>query len=100
MARVYPGKPLDLFALFSWADMRLFQQGMQKTAPKAKRKDLVSALKGITKFDDNGAMAPINPNSTTRGPTCYVLWELQNGVYRRVDTPAKGYRCDGGYVYA
>ncbi|MDX6285797.1 MAG: hypothetical protein QOG53_1282 [Frankiales bacterium] len=100
MARVYPGRTLDLFALFSWESMRLFQDGMEKTAPQAKRQDLVAALRTITKFNGRGSLAPINPSSRTVGPTCYVLWELQNGVYRRVDTPAKGYRCDGHYEYA
>jgi hypothetical protein len=58
---------------------------------------VMTQLHAIGIFDANGFIAPADPG--TKGPPkCYLLWQIHNGSYVRVDTPAKGFRCDGGFA--
>ena len=47
----------------------------------------------MTHSHDNGLVAPMTPSSKAAGVHCYLLWQLQNGKYSRIDDPATGYRC-------
>lgn len=96
--RTYPGKPLNLYALFAWAEGRLFQQAFEHAGPTINRSTLMAALRKITNFSADGIVAPVNPNSHTQGPYCYILWQFHNGQFQRVDDPATGYRCDGRFL--
>ena len=83
--------------MFAWASGRLLFEAMQKAGAKAKRADVVAALKGITKFDSNGMLAPANP-AGKQPTTCGIVTQIKGGKYQRVDSPPPGYRCgDGGY---
>ncbi len=43
-----------------------------------------------------GLVAPADPAGKV--PThCYFLWQIHNGQFQRLDTPATGYRCDGQF---
>ncbi len=97
--RIYPNKPLNLYAMMAWASGRLFQQAMKAAGGGVTRAKLVAALDAIHNFDANGMIAPIDPTSKRAGPTCYVLWQFSGGSFHRMDTPATGYRCDGSYHY-
>jgi ABC-type branched-subunit amino acid transport system substrate-binding protein len=97
-ARTYPGKPLNLYALFAWASGRLVQETMQKLGSKATRATLMAALHNIHSYTANGIVAPVDPNDKRGGVKCYVLWQLHNGKFARVDDPATGYRCDGQFL--
>jgi hypothetical protein len=97
-SRTYPGKPLNLYALFAWAQGRLFQQAFEHAGTTINRGTLIAALKKITNFSANGIMSPVNPGSHTTGPVCYILWQFHNGQFQRFDDPATGYRCDGRFL--
>ncbi|MCU1487515.1 MAG: hypothetical protein JWN67_4261 [Actinomycetia bacterium] len=96
MQRVKPGSKPDLFAMYSWAAGRMLFKAMEKAGPKAKRADVIAALKGIGIFDANGLLAPGNPGAK-QPATCYVVSTIRGGKYQRLDTPPGKYRCDGGF---
>lgn len=97
---VAPDQPLNLYALFAWADGRLFQQAFEHAGPVASRAAVMDALGTIRDFTANGIVAPATPSSKTTGVGCYILWRLHAGRFERVDDPDVGYRCDGHVVPA
>jgi hypothetical protein len=97
-SRTNPGQKFNLYALFAWADGRLFQQAFENAGKTANRGSVLASLKKIHKFSDNGIIAPTNPGSKTTGNTCYIKWRLSNGAFSRQDSPASGYTCDGSFL--
>lgn len=96
--KVKPGYKPDLFAAFAWSSGRLLFQAMQAAGPKAKRSDVLAALKKIDDFSANGMLAPAGPASK-RPPDCELIAQLKGGRWSRYDTPPPGYRCgDGPYL--
>src|SRR5258708_25143317 len=93
--RTDPNLPIDIFAVDSWAEARLFVQALHAAGPKATRAGLLAALANIHQFDGNGIVAPADPAGKVPSH-CYILWQLHGGQYQRVDSPPVGYRCDGG----
>jgi ABC-type branched-subunit amino acid transport system substrate-binding protein len=93
-----PGQPLNLYAMFAWADGRMFQQAFENAGPTASRASVLAALGKIRNFSDNGLVAPTDPSSKTTGNHCYILWQLQNGVFSRMGDPKTGFRCDGAFL--
>ncbi|MHB1710420.1 MAG: ABC transporter substrate-binding protein [Acidimicrobiales bacterium] len=96
MQRTNPRQPEDLYSMYAWAEAALFVQALKAAGPRATRAGLLAQLHKITSFDANGLVAPANPGAKTP-PVCYVLWQVQNGHFVRVNTPAAGYRCDGTF---
>ncbi|HEX3823605.1 MAG TPA: ABC transporter substrate-binding protein [Mycobacteriales bacterium] len=99
-ARTNPGQPLNLYAMFAWADGRMFQQAYANSGKTANRASVLAALRKIKNFSDNGLIAPTNPGSKTTGNHCYILWQLENGQFSRMSDPKSGYRCDGTFLPA
>ncbi|HWA65279.1 MAG TPA: ABC transporter substrate-binding protein [Mycobacteriales bacterium] len=95
--RTYPGQPINLYAMYAWADDRMLEQAAETAGPTLDRKTLLASLRRIKNFDSNGLIAPVDP-SAKGGPHCYILWKLENGGFERVDDPATGYRCDGRFL--
>ncbi len=96
MAQAAPGVNLDLFSIYGWTEAEMFVQALKAAGPKATRSGVLKALAGISSFNANGLIATGYPAS--KGPeTCYVVVQVVNGQFERVDTPANGYRCDGPY---
>jgi ABC-type branched-subunit amino acid transport system substrate-binding protein len=89
----------DIFSAYGWASAQLFVQALKQAGPKAKRADVMKALKTITKFDADGLLASANP-AGKKPATCWLLAQVKGGKYSRVDTPATGFRCDGTYFVA
>jgi hypothetical protein len=96
--RVNPGQPLNLYAMFAWADGRMLQQAFEHAGKVGNRKSTLKALKKLHNWDDNGLIAPTNPGSKTTGNKCYILWQLQNGKFSRISDPKAGFRCDGKFL--
>ncbi len=96
MDRAAPGKRKDLFSVYGWASVDLFVQALKKAGPKAKRADVLAALRTFTKFNAGGLLAEANP-AGKKPATCWVLTQVKDGKYIRVDSPASGFRCDGAY---
>jgi len=97
-SRTYPGKPLNLYALFSWAAGRLFQQAMQAAGSHVNRASLMAQLEQVRDYTANGIMAPLTPSAKSGGVKCYIIWAYRSGKFERVDDPATGYRCDGQFL--
>jgi hypothetical protein len=97
-ARTYPGKPLNLYALFAWSSGRLFQQAYEAAGAHVNRASLIAQLRKIHNFTANGIMAPVDPTAKHGGVKCYILWQFHNGKFERIDDPATGYRCDGEFL--
>lgn len=96
MDRAAPNKRKDLFSVYGWASTDLFVQALKKAGPKAKRADVLAALRTFTRFDAGGLLAEANP-AGKKPATCWVLTQVKDGKYIRVDSPATGFRCDGAY---
>jgi len=102
-SKANPGKPLNLYALFAWASGRLFQQAFQAAGAHVNRASLMDQMRKIQQFTASGIVAPMTPSDKKGGVKCYVLWQVHNGKFSRVDDPAptadsKGYRCDGQFL--
>ena len=98
--KVKPGYKPDLFAVFGWAETRLFVDALQAAGPKATRAGLIAAVQKIESFDSHGLLAPAGPGAK-KNATCYVLIKVQGGKFQRFDSPPSGFRCnDGGYFKA
>lgn len=94
MQRTDPSQALDLEGMYGWAESALFVQALKAAGPKLTQAGLISALKAVTTFNDNGMIGVADPGGHV--PTnCYVLWEIHDGQFNRVDTPSNAYRCDG-----
>jgi hypothetical protein len=96
--RTNPGQPINLYAMYVWSAGRLLQQAIENAGPTLNRKTVLASLNKIHNFTNNGMLEPATPSSKTVGGHCYILWELHNGQFSRVDDPATGYRCDGKFL--
>ena len=90
----------DLFAMFSWASAALFVQALKAAGQNPTRADLLTALKNIHSFDDNGFVAPADVGNK-KPPACWMLVKVENGKFLRALPKGKGYTCKPtGYYYA
>lgn len=97
---LYPGSNIDLFTLYGWASAELYVDALKKAGSNPTQADLLASLKKITSFDAGGMLAPADP-AQKKPATCYVLAQVRNGAFQRVDMPANSvYRCDGSYFHA
>ncbi|HVT64396.1 MAG TPA: ABC transporter substrate-binding protein [Mycobacteriales bacterium] len=96
--RTYPGVPINLYGMFAWASDRLFEQAAEAVNGPLTRRSLMASLRRIHNFDDSGLIAPTDP--VAGAPHCYILYEIENGAFHRVDTPKTGFRCDGKFLRA
>lgn len=98
MQQVDPSANLDLFTVYGWASAALFVQALKAAGPQATRAGLLSSLQQIDQYDANGLLAPAGPASKTPA-ICYIMVQVHDGKFARVDSPPGQFRCDGTYVY-
>jgi len=96
---VAKGDTKDLFGVYGWSSAQLFVEALKKAGPKAKRGDVMAALKTFTSFNASGLLAAANP-AGKKPATGWLLCQVKNGKYVRVDTPAATFRTDGTYYNA
>jgi ABC-type branched-subunit amino acid transport system substrate-binding protein len=90
----------DLFAMYSWASAALFVDALKAAGQNPTRASLLTALKNIHSFDDNGMVAPADVGNK-KPPACWMLLKVNNGKFQRVLPKGKGYTCKPtGYYYA
>ncbi len=97
-----PGFKADLFTLYGWLSAELFSQALKNAGANPSRGSLLQALSKITSFSGDNIIAPNNPAAKTVG-NCYLLGQVANGQYQRLDDPSinsstNGYRCDYKYI--
>jgi ABC-type branched-subunit amino acid transport system substrate-binding protein len=95
--RTNPGQPLNLYALYVWSAGRLIQQAIETAGPTLTRKTVLASLNKVKNYDEHGLLVPSIPSSKTTGDHCYLLFQLRNATFSRVDDPATGFRCDGHF---
>jgi len=93
----HPGAGLELYAMYSWVAAKLFVQALRAIGPNVTRKALIEHLRTITAWDGDGLVNRSNLSNHTAS-NCYILWQIHNGEYQRVDTPANAYRCDHEFI--
>jgi len=97
-----PGFTPDLFTLYGWLNAEMFAQALQGAGSDPSRGSLLAQLGKITSFDGNHLIGPNDPANKTVG-SCYIVGEVVNGSFQRVDDPpvsgsTHGFRCDYSYV--
>ena len=102
--RSNPGFQPDLFAFDGWLSAELFTQALRAAGANPSRGSLLQALHHITAFD-SGNLIPVSNPAKKVPLRCYILGELQDGKFVRMDTPpisgpTHGYRCDQPYFYS
>jgi ABC-type branched-subunit amino acid transport system substrate-binding protein len=97
LKKTHPDSPIDLFAMYSWASAALYVDALKAAGPNLTRASLLTALKGIHSFTDNGMVAQSDPGSGGP-PTCWLIGEVKNNNFQRL-TPSSGFTCDpDGYL--
>ena len=96
MKRIHPEAPLDLFAAYGWGAAKLFAQEAKVAGPKLTRKSFLAAIRTVHSYDA-GKLLAVSDIGGHQPPHCYILWQIHNGTFSRLDSPAD-YRCDGRFV--
>ena len=96
--KVSPGANVDLFTVYGWTSAELFVQALKDAGPQATRASLTASLQKIDSFNANGLLATSGPASKTPA-TCYIMVQIHDGKFERVDSPQGAFRCDGTYVF-
>jgi len=92
----------DIFSFYGWLSAELFTQALRNAGTDPTRGSLLTALSKVTSFSGQNIEIPVNPAAKTVS-NCYLLGEIANGDYQRVDDPpvsgsTNGYRCDYTYI--
>ena len=94
LEKVHPGSKADLFGMNAWAAAKLYFDALLKVGPNADS-ELVSAEVGkVTDYDADGAIATASPGNRTPA-TCWIVAEIKNGKYQRIEPADKGFSCEG-----
>jgi ABC-type branched-subunit amino acid transport system substrate-binding protein len=96
-SRVSGGAAADTFAADAWAETALLVEAMRRAGPRLTRAGVLAELRKIHTFDADGFFAPADP-AGKKGSGCYVIFVIRSGEFQRIDSPVKGYRCDGRQV--
>jgi Periplasmic binding protein len=90
----YDKKP-EAFGALAWVDGQIFATAVNAVVAKSgpnglTRAALLTAIRGIKNFDDNGFLSPTDTGAKTASK-CLVGLQVENGKFVRVDpvTPAK-----------
>ena len=102
--KVSPGFTLDFFTLTGWLCGELFVDALRNAGTNLSRGSLLQALRRITAFD-SGALIPVSNPAGKVPITCYLLGQVTNGKFHRLEDPpvtgsTQGFRCDGTYYRA
>lgn len=92
LQQVSPGATPTFFGLYAWSASRLFVQEATKLGGNLSRSTLVSAIRGVNDWTDNGMHAP-QPVGSKHSSQCWRFVQLKSGRW----TPVGGtkYMCDG-----
>ena len=102
--KVSPAFTPDFFTLTGWLCGELFVDALRNAGTNPSRGSLLQALRKITVFD-SGDLIPVSNPAGKVPVTCYLLGQITNGKFQRLDDPpvtgsTKGFRCDGTYYRA
>ena len=93
MTKTHPNFAIDLYAMYSWAEARLFVQALKSEGPNPTRDGLIAALSKIHNFSSNGLVAAADPAGKVPAH-CWIAIVVRQDKYQRLN-PASGYNCTG-----
>ena len=101
---VSPGFTPDFFTLTGWLCAELFVDALRQAGTDPSRGALLQALRKVTAFE-SGNLIPVSNPAGKVPITCYLLGQIANGTFHRLDDPpvtgsTSGFRCDGTYYRA
>jgi ABC-type branched-subunit amino acid transport system substrate-binding protein len=96
-----PGFTPDFFTLDGWLATELFVDALRNAGTDPSRGSLLQALRKVTAFQ-SGNLIPVSNPAGKVPITCYLLGQVANGTFQRLDDPPvngpdHGFRCDGTY---
>jgi hypothetical protein len=99
--KVSPGFTPDFFTLVGWLSAQLFVDALRNAGTDPSRGSLLQALRKVTAFN-SGNLTPVTNPAGKVPPTCYLLGQVTDGTFQRLDDPPAdgpnhGFRCDGTY---
>jgi ABC-type branched-subunit amino acid transport system substrate-binding protein len=94
LEKTHPGSKADLFGINAWAASKLYFDAAIKVGPTLGSEYVMAAVGQVEKFDSNGSIAEASPGKRTPA-TCWIVAEIHDGKYRRLDPADKGFSCAG-----
>jgi branched-chain amino acid transport system substrate-binding protein len=96
-----PGFVPDFFTLTGWLCAELFVDALRNAGTDPSQGSLLAALRKINSFQ-SGNLIPVSDPAGKVPITCYLLGQVENGSFQRLDDPpvdsaTNGFRCDGTY---
>ncbi|MGW1785541.1 ABC transporter substrate-binding protein [Streptomyces sp. NPDC002143] len=89
----FPGKKVDLFTLYGWANTALFVEGIVKAGPALTSQKAQTALASIHDFSAGGLLGKSDPGAKL-GSDCLILVGFDGSKWSRLTPTAKGtYQC-------
>jgi ABC-type branched-subunit amino acid transport system substrate-binding protein len=89
--RTNPGADLDFFAIQGWAYGQMFADALESAGPSPTRDAVIGYLAGLTEFDAEGLIGPVNPAGKQPSP-CFAIVTVEGGAWKRIH-PASGFQC-------
>ena len=98
LAEVAPGEEPTSNGLQAWVRMEMFVEAATAVGPELTRDALLAELEGMTGFDADGLIPPIDLARPVPERACFLLAQVRDGTYERV-FPDEGFHCSEDDIY-
>lgn len=96
--RTVPGELPTSNGLQAWVRAKLFHEAAEAVGPELTRDALIAELEGMTDWDADGLIPPIDVGERIQDESCFLLAQVQDGTYVRV-FPDEGFYCSADDLY-
>lgn len=98
LERTSPGEAPTSNGLSAWVRAKMFHEAAEAVGPELTRAALIAELEGMTGWDADGLIPPIDVGERVQAEACFVLAQVQDGAYVRV-FPDEGFHCSADDLY-
>ena len=98
LAEVAPDEDPTSNGLQAWIRAEMFVEAATAVGPELTRDALIAELEGMTGFDADGLIPPIDVGDPIPKEACFVIAQVRDGAYVRV-FPESGFHCSADDVY-
>jgi ABC-type branched-subunit amino acid transport system substrate-binding protein len=98
LAEVAPDEEPTSNGLQAWIRAEMFVEAATAVGPELTRDALIEELEGMTDFDADGLIPPIDVGEPVPSQACFLLAQVRNGTYERV-FPDEGFHCSADDLY-
>jgi len=98
LAEVAPDEEPTSNGLQAWIRAEMFVEAATAVGPELTRDALIAELEGMTDFDADGLIPPIDVGDPVPKQACFVIAQVRDGAYVRV-FPETGFQCSADDVY-